>query len=222
MNLILLGAPGTGKGTLAEGIRTASGVPHISSGDIFRQNIKDGTPLGKEAEGYMSRGELVPDATTIAMVEDRLSQGDCADGFLLDGYPRTLSQAESLGRFLARRGTPIDAVLNIRLADATIQDRLSGRRVCPACGRSYNLPARPPKAEGICDACGAAIEHRKDDQPETIAVRLRSYHAKTKPLVDYYEALGLLHDFDNEQGSDITIGHILTSLEELRRKRSQT
>jgi adenylate kinase len=217
MNLILLGAPGTGKGTLAAGIRNAVGIAHVSTGDMFRQNIKDGTPLGKEASGYISRGELVPDALTIRMLEERLQRDDCRKGFLLDGYPRTIAQADALSSFLTGMGQKIDAVLNVRLADETIQERLSGRRVCPSCGCSYNLSARPPKKAGICDACGATLEHRNDDRPETIAVRLRSYHDKTRPLEEYYAAHGLLHEYDNEVGSDVTLKSILSALESLER-----
>jgi adenylate kinase len=215
MNLILLGAPGTGKGTLADGIRTATGVAHISTGDLFRANIKEGTPLGLEASAYISKGELVPDTLTIAMLEDRLTRDDCRNGFLLDGYPRTIAQADALAAFLTRKGLRLDGVLNVRLADQTIQDRLSGRRVCPSCGRSYNLQAMPPKTEGVCDACGAALEHRNDDRPETIAVRLKAYHDKTRPLVEYYTKQGMLHDFDNEVGSKTTLQRILKLLETL-------
>ena len=212
MNLILLGAPGTGKGTLAAGIQSATGIAHISTGDLFRHNIKDGTRLGEEAGAYIRRGELVPDAITIAMLEERLSREDCRKGFLLDGYPRTIAQADSLDAFLAAGGLRLTAVLNIRLADAIIQERLSGRRVCTVCGRSYNLQARPPKHADICDACGSPLEHRADDQPVTIAVRLRAYHEKTQPLVDYYTKRGLLYDFDNETGSDTTLQRILRKL----------
>ncbi len=212
MNLILLGAPGTGKGTLADGIRKATGIAHVSTGDLFRANIKEGTPLGKEAEGYMARGELVPDSLTIAMLEARLGQDDCRAGFMLDGFPRTVAQADALAAFLAAKGWRIDAVLNVTLADATIQDRLSGRRVCASCGRSYNLQAMPPKVEGVCDDCGGAVEQRPDDRPETIANRLRAYHEKTRPLVDYYGGRGLLHGFDNEIGSKETLQRILRLL----------
>ncbi len=212
MNLILLGAPGTGKGTLAAGIRNAIGIAHVSTGDMFRHNIKDGTPLGKEASGYIAHGELVPDSLTIRMLEERLQRDDCRKGFLLDGYPRTIAQADALAAFLTGVGQKIDAVLDIRLADATIQERLSGRRVCPSCGSSYNLAARPPKKPGICDTCGTALEHREDDRPETIAVRLMAYHEKTRPLEDYYAARGLLHAYDNEVGSEITLQSILKAL----------
>jgi len=217
MNLILLGAPGTGKGTLAAGIRNAFGIAHVSTGDMFRQNIKDATPLGKEAESFIKRGELVPDALTIRMLEERLQRDDCRKGFLLDGYPRTIPQADALAAFLSGVSQRIDAVLNVKLADETIQERLSGRRVCPSCGSSYNLSARPPKKAGLCDACGAALEHRNDDRPETIAMRLASYHEKTRPLEEYYAAHGLLHEYDNEVGSDVTLKAILSALEMLER-----
>jgi adenylate kinase len=212
MNLVLLGAPGTGKGTLADGIRKATGIAHVSTGDLFRANIKEGTPLGKEAEGYMARGELVPDSLTIAMLEARLGQDDCKAGFMLDGFPRTVAQADALAAFLAAKGWRIDAVLNVTLADAMIQDRLSGRRTCASCGRSYNLQAMPPKVAGVCDDCGGAVEQRPDDRPETIANRLRAYHEKTRPLVDYYGKRGLLHDFDNGIGSKETLQRILRLL----------
>lgn len=212
MKLILLGAPGTGKGTLADGIRKATGVAHVSTGDLFRQNIKDGTELGKRAEGYMARGELVPDSLTIAMLEERIGRDDCRAGFLLDGFPRTVAQADALAAFLAAKGWALDAVLNVTLADATIQERLSGRRVCASCGRSYNLQAMPPKKDGVCDDCGGSVEQRPDDRPETIATRLAAYHEKTKPLVDYYGSRGLLHGFDNEVGSPETLKRILRLL----------
>lgn len=198
MQIVLLGPPGSGKGTLASDLVRIYKIAHISTGDIFRKNIKEKTPLGLEAEGYISQGMLVPDSVTIGMVEDRLIQPDCNAGFMLDGFPRTLPQAEALTTVLERRRQPLTAVLNISVSDGTVVKRLSSRRVCSGCGRSYNVYSLIPKIEGICDVCGAAIIQRADDLPETILQRLRTYYDQTLPLVQYYTDLGLLIEVNNE------------------------
>jgi adenylate kinase len=198
MQLILLGPPGSGKGTLAADLVDLYQVPHISTGDIFRRNIEKGTKLGHKAELFMRRGELVPDALTITMVEDRLDQHDCTQGFLLDGFPRTLPQAAALEEMPAVKKRPIDAVINLQVSDATILKRLSGRRHCSGCGRSYNIISMPPQEEGICDDCGQPLVQRQDDREETITRRLTTYQHQTEPLIDYYRGKGLLMDINNE------------------------
>jgi len=198
VQIVLLGPPGSGKGTMAEELTTSYKIPHISTGDIFRQNMRDNTPLGQQANSYISKGALVPDELTIALVADRLSQPDCAAGFLLDGFPRTLPQAEALHELLQTRGQPLDAVLNMVVSEETILHRLSDRRVCPKCGRGYNLTSIPSRVPGICDDCGSKLIQRDDDRPETILNRLKTYYAQTEPLIGYYRAKGLLVDVNNE------------------------
>ena len=192
MNLIILGAPGSGKGTSATVLREKYSLAHISTGDIFRSNIKNGTPLGVEAKSYIDKGALVPDSLTVSMVEDRLSQDDCKTGYILDGFPRTLAQAEALDEMLAKNGDKIDAVLSIVVDDEIIKDRVSSRRVCEKCGASFNVRFKPTKVEGVCDKCGDKTIVRKDDQPEVVLERLATYHEKTAPLKDYYEKQGKL------------------------------
>ena len=197
MRLIVLGAPGSGKGTIAIELEKSYGIAHISTGDIFRANIKARTPLGVEAKTYIDKGELVPDSVTIAMLKDRISQQDCDNGFLLDGFPRTIPQAEALDRFLADQNQTIDAVICVSVSDDKIIERVSGRRVCMNCGASYNIPFRPCKVEGICDACGGPVMQRDDDQPDTVLTRLTTYYLKTQPLVDFYTVRGLILPADN-------------------------
>jgi len=198
MRLILLGAPGSGKGTIAAELTKNYGILHISTGDIFRANMKEQTPLGQEAKSYIDQGSLVPDSITIAMIEDRLAQPDCEAGFMLDGFPRTIVQAQELDRILAKKGVALTAAISIEISDEEIKKRVSGRRVCIACGASYNIPFKPAKVEGICDACGGEVIHREDDKPETVLSRLKTYHEKTQPLIDYYKAQNLILTANNE------------------------
>ena len=208
MNLIILGAPGSGKGTSATVLREKYSLAHISTGDIFRSNIKNGTPLGVEAKSYIDKGALVPDSLTVSMVEDRLSQDDCKKGYILDGFPRTLAQAEALDEMLAKNGDKIDAVLSIVVDDEIIKDRVSGRRVCEKCGASFNVKFKPTKAEGVCDLCGGKVVQRADDNEETVANRLKTYYENTKPLIDFYEKKGLIVEGDNGKDSDTCISQI--------------
>ncbi len=198
MQLILLGPPGSGKGTLAEDIANLYGIPHISTGAIFRASAAAGTPLGLAAEPYLQSGALVPDDLTNAMIKDRLSQPDSSLGFLLDGFPRTMPQAEKLDRLLARLDRPLTAVVNIVVKDETILRRLSGRRHCEVCGRSYNLSFLPPRQAGICDDCQGRLVQRADDKEEIIRQRLVTYKNQTEPLIGYYKSKGLLLEADNE------------------------
>lgn len=197
MKLIILGAPGSGKGTSATYFREKYNLAHISTGDIFRANIKGGTPLGIEAKTYIDAGKLVPDSVTINMVADRLKEEDCKKGYILDGFPRTIAQAEALDEMLAKNGEAIDAVLSIVVADETIKGRVSGRRVCEKCGESYNVTFRPTKVEGVCDSCGGNVVQRDDDKPETVEARLKTYYANTQPLVDFYNEKGIIIEGDN-------------------------
>lgn len=188
MNLILLGAPGAGKGTQAEVICNAKGIPAISTGNILREAVKAGTAMGLEAKSYMDAGDLVPDEVVIGILKDRIAQDDCKNGFILDGFPRTVPQAEALDRM----GVTIDKVVEIYVPDETIAARLGGRRVCEKCGNSYHVDFKPTKVEGICDACGGKVVIRKDDEPATVLDRLSVYHEKTAPLKDFYAAQGKL------------------------------
>ncbi|MEV4200973.1 adenylate kinase [Micromonospora globbae] len=196
MRLVLVGPPGAGKGTQAEFIAAHLAVPKISTGDIFRSNVSQGTPLGIEAKRYMDAGELVPDEVTINMVRDRLAEPDASEGFLLDGFPRTTPQAAALDKLLADLGTALDVVLELVVDDDEVIRRLSGRRTCRGCGKIWHVEFDAPTREGICDRCGAELFQRDDDKPETIATRLREYAEKTAPLVDYYGAQGKLVGID--------------------------
>ena len=196
MKIVMLGAPGAGKGTQAIMISEKFGLPHISTGDIFRSNIKNGTELGKEAKKYMDEGRLVPDELTVRILLDRVSREDCAGGYVLDGFPRTIPQAEVLTKELSAMGDAIDFALNIDVPDENIVNRMSGRRSCPSCGATYHIQYVPPKKEGICDECGNALILRDDDKPETVLNRLKVYHEQTQPLIDYYKAEGVLKDVD--------------------------
>lgn len=208
MKLIILGAPGSGKGTTATVLREKYSLAHISTGDIFRANIKNGTPLGIEAKSYIDSGALVPDSVTIRMVEDRLSQDDTKNGYILDGFPRTLAQAQALDEILAKNGSSIDAVLSIVVDDEVIKDRVSSRRVCEKCGASYNVRFKPTKVEGVCDECGGKVIQRADDTPETVANRLETYYKNTKPLIDFYEARGLIVEGNNDKSSEYCLKQI--------------
>ncbi len=192
MKIIMLGAPGAGKGTQAKKIAEKYGIPHISTGDIFRANIKGGTELGMKAKSYMDQGQLVPDDVTIGMLLDRISEADCADGYVLDGFPRTIPQAESLTKALEERNEKMDYAINVDVPDAAIVDRMSGRRACVKCGATYHIVYNAPAKEGICDACGEALVLRDDDKPETVQKRLSVYHDQTQPLIDYYKKADIL------------------------------
>ena len=196
MNLILLGPPGAGKGTQAARIIEKFDVPHISTGDIFRENIKEGTPLGQKAQEYMNKGELVPDSLVIEIATDRLTKDDCKDGFLLDGFPRTVEQAEALDKFLAEAGKKVDHVLDIDVAPEILMERLTGRRVCKSCGATYHVTNIPPKVEGVCDSCGGQLYQRDDDTAETVGNRIDVYNSQTKPLIEYYEKAGNISHLD--------------------------
>jgi adenylate kinase len=196
VKLILLGPPGAGKGTLAKTLADAYKVPHISTGDIFRAAIKEGTPLGKKAKSFLDSGGLVPDEVTIGIVTERLQAPDCAAGFLLDGFPRTVAQADALSQFLAGRQLSLDAVVNLEVPDEAILRRLTGRRVCKNCGAPYHTESMPPKTAGVCDRCGGEVYQRADDAPETVAQRLKVYAQQTAPLIQYYQQRGLLLSLD--------------------------
>lgn len=196
MRVIMLGPPGAGKGTQASRIAERYGIPHISTGDMFRANLKAGTPLGQEARQYMDAGQLVPDDLVVRMVDDRLSWDDAQDGWDLDGFPRTIGQAEALDELLEERGTPIDVVLRFSVDDDEVVERLSGRRVCRDCGEIYHVHANPPAEEGVCDACGGELYQRDDDQEEVIRNRLASYVEDTEPLEQFYAERGLLRDVE--------------------------
>ncbi|MBE5968918.1 MAG: adenylate kinase [Lachnospiraceae bacterium] len=188
MKLIMLGAPGAGKGTQAKMIAEKYNIPHISTGDIFRANIKEGTELGKKAKSYMDAGGLVPDELVVDLVVDRVGQADCKNGYVLDGFPRTIPQAESLDAALAKTGDKVDYAINIEVPDQNIIDRMGGRRACVACGATYHIVNIPPKKEGVCDKCGESLILRDDDKPETVKKRLEVYHEQTEPLIKYYKA----------------------------------
>ncbi len=196
MKVIMLGAPGAGKGTQAKKIAEQYNIPHISTGDIFRANIKEKTPLGMEAKGYMDKGELVPDELTVKILLDRVAKDDCKNGYVLDGYPRTIPQAEVLSKAVEEMGDSIDFAINVDVADENIIRRMSGRRACLKCGATYHIEHMPPKKEGICDACGSELVIRDDDKPETVKNRLAVYHEQTAPLIDYYSKKGILKEVD--------------------------
>ena len=196
MKIIMLGAPGAGKGTQAKLIAEKYGVPHISTGDIFRANIKNGTELGKEAKEYMDKGLLVPDELTVRLLLDRVAQDDCKNGYVLDGFPRTIPQAEVLDKELTKLGDSVDFAVDVDVPDENIIRRMSGRRACLNCGATYHIVNIPPKKEGICDVCGSELVLRDDDQPETVKNRLKVYHEQTQPLIEYYTGKGVLRTVD--------------------------
>lgn len=208
MKLILLGAPGAGKGTQAEVLCKKLGIPSISTGNILRAAIKDGTPTGLKAKSYIDAGKLVPDEVIIGIVDERLSQDDCAGGYILDGVPRTIAQAEAL----EKAGIQFDAVVSIEISEDEILRRMSGRRVCEACGSSYNVEALPPRVEGVCDNCGGKLIQRKDDTPETVRERLKVYHTETEPLVGFYADRGLLRRVAVTDTKEATTQAILAAL----------
>lgn len=192
MNIIMLGAPGAGKGTIASQMKERYNLPHISTGDIFRENIKNNTELGKMAKSYIDKGALVPDEVTTDITVDRISKDDCKDGFILDGFPRNFNQAQGLDEAFTKLGKKIDLVILVDATDKQITERLSGRRVCESCGEVYHLVNLPPKVEGVCDKCNGKLIHRKDDTEEVILDRLKTYHELTQPLIDYYKERNIL------------------------------
>ena len=208
MNLILLGAPGAGKGTQAEILSKKLDIPTISTGNILRAAIKNGTPVGLKAKSYMDSGKLVPDEVIIGIIGERLEEEDCRKGCILDGVPRTIAQAEAL----EKADIKIDAVIAIEISEEEILRRMSGRRVCEACGSSYNVEAVPPRVEGICDNCGGKLIQRRDDSPETVRERLKVYHTETEPLVDFYAARGLLKPVEVADNKEATSRKILAAL----------
>lgn len=202
MNIVLLGAPGAGKGTQAAKMVDVFGLPHISTGDIFRKAVADATPLGLEAKRYMDAGELVPDEVTIGIVKERLAQPDCANGFILDGFPRTVPQADALGGALSSMGTGLDAVILVDVPKEELVDRLTARRQCRGCGRIYNVHGEMPADAAVCDACGGEVYQRADDTVDTVTNRLNVYEANTQPLIDYYAEKGLLRTVDGNRDVD--------------------
>ena len=214
MKIIMLGAPGAGKGTQAKMIADKYGVPHISTGDIFRANIKNGTELGMEAKKYMDQGLLVPDELTVRILLNRVAQDDCKNGYVLDGFPRTIPQAEVLDSELTKLGDHIDYAINVDVPDENIVKRMSGRRACLTCGATYHIEHVPPKKEGICDVCGSELVLRDDDKPETVQKRLNVYHEQTQPLIDYYTGQGVLKTVDGTKNLDEVFGDIVKILGE--------
>ncbi len=196
MKVIMLGAPGAGKGTQAKMISDKYKIPQISTGDIFRANIRDNTELGQKASSYMNQGLLVPDELTCDLVVDRITKEDCASGYILDGFPRTIPQAEALTKALEKMGTKVDFAIDVEVPDENIVKRMSGRRVCLKCGAPYHIVFNPPKKENICDVCGSELTFRDDDKPETVQKRLDVYHSQTQPLIDYYREKGVMHSVD--------------------------
>lgn len=199
MKIIMLGAPGAGKGTQAKMLADKYGIPHISTGDIFRANIKNNTELGKKAKGYMDAGQLVPDELVVDLVVDRIKNKDCLKGFILDGFPRTIPQAEALDYALNNQNEKIDYAINVDVPDENIIKRMSGRRACVGCGATYHVVFNPPKKADTCDICGQALILRDDDKPETVKKRLEVYHAQTQPLIDHYGKKGALLTIDGTQ-----------------------
>ncbi len=200
--IVLLGMPGAGKGTQADQLAEALGIPHIASGDLFREHLHQGTELGRLAQGYMDRGELVPDEVTIGMIAERIARPDCAEGFILDGFPRTVAQAEALGRLLSQNGTRLDMVALIRVREEVALARLAGRWTCRNCGAVYHTLFNPPRQAGVCDACGGELYQRSDETEEAHRRRLKVYQEQTAPLVEYYRRIGLLVEIDGEQSID--------------------
>ncbi|EJM2425073.1 adenylate kinase [Staphylococcus pseudintermedius] len=216
MNIILMGLPGAGKGTQASEIIKKYPIPHISTGDMFRKAIKDETELGKEAKSYMDRGELVPDEVTVGIVKERISEDDAKKGFLLDGFPRTIEQAEALNSILEELGRTIDAVVNIEVPEEELMNRLTGRRICETCGTTYHLVFNPPKVEGICDIDGGKLYQREDDNPETVANRLEVNVKQSKPILEFYNHKGLLKNIDGSKHIDEVTSDVIEILESLK------
>lgn len=213
MKIIMLGAPGAGKGTQAKRIAAKYGIPHISTGDIFRANLKNETELGKKAKEYMDQGLLVPDELTLELVMDRFTQDDCKNGYVLDGFPRTIPQAEALTKALADKQDAVDYAVNVDVPDEAIVSRMSGRRACLNCGGTYHVEFNPTKVEDICDACGGQLVLREDDKPETVLKRLNVYHEQTQPLIDYYNGQDILREVDGTQDMEDVFRAIIDILE---------
>ena len=214
MKIIMLGAPGAGKGTQAKKLAERYSIPHISTGDIFRANIKNGTELGKKAKSYMDEGELVPDDLVVDLVVDRFKNPDCANGYVLDGFPRTIPQAEALDTALNAIGETVDFAINVEVPDENIINRMSGRRACVGCGATYHIKYNPTKVEGICDSCGEKLILRDDDKPETVKNRLSVYHDQTQPLIDFYNKKGILAEVDGTKDMDDVYNAIVNILGE--------
>ena len=215
MNIILMGLPGAGKGTQASEIVKEFPIPHISTGDMFRKAIKDETDLGKEAKSYMDRGELVPDEVTVGIVKERISEDDAKKGFLLDGFPRTIDQAESLSQIMSELDREIDAVINIEVPEEELMNRLTGRRICEKCGTTYHLVFNPPKVDGICDIDGGKLYQREDDNPETVSNRLSVNVKQSKPILEYYNNKGVLKNIDGSKDIDEVTNDVIDILDHL-------
>ncbi|MBV5130917.1 adenylate kinase [Staphylococcus haemolyticus] len=216
MNIILMGLPGAGKGTQASEIVKKFPIPHISTGDMFRKAIKDETDLGKEAKSYMDRGELVPDEVTVGIVKERISEDDAKKGFLLDGFPRTIDQAEALNDIMSELGRNIDAVINIEVPEEELMNRLTGRRICEKCGTTYHLVFNPPKVDGICDIDGGKLYQREDDNPETVSNRLNVNVKQSKPILEYYNEKGVLINIDGAKDIDDVTKDVIDILDQLK------
>lgn len=216
MNIILMGLPGAGKGTQASEIVKKFPIPHISTGDMFRKAIKDRTDLGKEAKSFMDRGELVPDEVTVGIVKDRISEDDAKKGFLLDGFPRTIEQAEALNEIMQELDRKIDAVINIEVAEEELMNRLTGRRICEKCGTTYHLVFNPPKVEGICDLDGGKLYQREDDNPETVANRLNVNVKQSKPILEFYDNKKVLKNIDGSRDIKVVTEDVIDILENLK------
>lgn len=212
MKIIMLGAPGAGKGTQAKKIAAQYSIPHISTGDIFRANIKNNTELGQKAKTYMDKGELVPDSLVVDLIMDRFKEADCANGYVLDGFPRTIPQAEALDNALKANGEKVDFAINVEVPDENIINRMSGRRACVGCGATYHIKYNPTKVEGVCDACGEKLILRDDDKPETVKNRLSVYHEQTQPLIDYYNKAAVLAEVDGTKDMEDVFKDIVNIL----------
>ena len=213
MKIIMLGAPGAGKGTQAKKLASKYGIPHISTGDIFRANIKNGTELGQKAKVYMDQGLLVPDELVVDLVVDRFKQADCENGYVLDGFPRTIPQAKALDEALEKNNDAVEYAIDVDVPDEAIISRMAGRRACVGCGGTYHLVTIPPKKEGICDTCGAELILREDDKPETVEKRLKVYHDQTQPLIDYYQGKNILKTVDGTQDLEDVFKDIIAIVE---------
>ena len=213
MKIVMLGAPGAGKGTQAKKIAAKYAIPHISTGDIFRANIKNGTELGQKAKVYMDQGLLVPDELVVELIMDRFEESDCNNGYVLDGFPRTIPQAKALDEALSSKKDSLEYAIDVDVPDEAIVDRMSGRRACVGCGGTYHLVTIPPKKEGICDTCGAELILREDDKPDTVQKRLKVYHEQTQPLIDYYKEKGILKSVDGRKDPETILKDIITIIE---------